>query len=254
MRTNDIVLRLMSRDIPQLKIGKPENYANFYRSLKEAISLRMADLVYKGDYFRYDHHLLPRHDDGFSTYVLFREITPDEDDDGSLWRILESEASRLDLPEIRESDGHHQLIELSSLPSINSDTLYNNEQEWEDILVRIGGTRAELEFDPTGAEGNAILYDRLAKLVYDKEAEIMYKGPRLILDENRDLFFNDDEFSIYVLFRSQRSSVYEDRELVWANLASDLKEPSTITLLRSADNYQVVLLSHDEIRNNNPDI
>jgi hypothetical protein len=243
MRTNDIVLRLMSPDMPKLEIGKPENYGDFYRSLKEAISLRRAEIVYKGDYFRYDNHLLPRNDEGFTTYVLFREITPDEDDEQSVWRILDSEASRLGFPEIRESDGHHQLVELSSLSLVSPDTL-THEVEWEDILVRIGGTKAELEFDPAGAEGNAILYDRLAKLIYDKEAEIMYKGPKLILDENRDLFFNDDEFSIYVLFRSQRSSEYDDRELVWANLASDLREPSSITLLRSADNYQVVLLTH----------
>lgn len=246
MRTTDIVLRLHGHDAPRLEIGNLDNYQSFYDSLRKAVTLRRADVVHKGDYFRMDQHLLPEGNERFTTFVLFREVTLDDDGDDALWHILETEASRLDFPEVRETDTNHQLIELAALPAFNDEPAPNGENEAEDILVRIGGTRAELEFDPSGAEGNAILYDRLAKLIYDKEAEVMYKGPRLELDENRDLFYSDDDFSVYVLFRSGQSYLYEDTERLWSHLASALREPSSATLLRAADNYQVVLLAQPE--------
>ncbi len=249
MRTYDIAIRLHNRnDIPKLEIGNSGNYADFYRQLLQAIATRNADIVHKGDYFRYDQHLLPKEDEGFTTYVLFRELTlTDSNDDDAIWDTLGREARRLDFPEVREHDHHHQLIELASAADFsNEDPGGEEDAEREEILVRIAGSREELEFDPAGAEGNTILYDRLAKLIYDKEAEIMYKGPKLIFDDNMDLFINPDDFSVYVLFRSERSSNYEDNELLWSNLASDLKVLSSITLLRSADHYQVLLFTHSD--------
>ena len=73
----------------------------------------------------------------------------------------------------------------------------------------------------------------------------MYKGPRLVFEENRDLFISPDDFSIYVLFRSRRDFNYESKEQLWNNLSSDLKVLSSITLYKSAKNYQVILLTHD---------
>lgn len=243
MRTTDIVLRLHGQQVPKLEIGKSDNYADFYNALHQAIDHRSADIVYKGDYFRLDHHLLPEDTDNFTTYTLFREVVLDDEANDAIWEQLKNEAKRSYFPEIREENTHHQLVELSILPDINKTML--EEIVSEDILICIAGTREELEFDPAGAEGNKILYDRLAKLIYDREVEIMYKGPKLILDENNDLFINSDDFSIYVLFRSPRSSDYEDNELLWSNINSDLKVLSAISLLRSAENYQVVLFTHN---------
>lgn len=252
MRTTDIVLRLQGQQVPKLEIGKSDNYADFYNALHKAIDHRSADIVYKGDYFRLDHHLLPEDTDNFNTYTLFREIVLDDGANDAMWEQLKNEAKRSYFPEIRQEDKHHQLVELSTLPDFNKTML--EEMVSEDVLIRIAGTREELEFDPAGAEGNKILYDRLAKLIYDREVEIMYKGPKLILDENNDLFINSDDFSIYVLFRSPRSSNYEDNELLWSNLNSDLKVLSAISLMRSADNYQVLLFTHNEQVFNDDDI
>lgn len=245
MRTNDIVIRLHGEDAPKLEIGNSDNYADFYRHLQQSISSRNADIVHKGDYFRYDQHLLPKDGDGFMTYVLFRELTlNDSGDDSAIWGILANEANRLDFPEVREHNEHHQLIELSAASDFNDDLTDDKDQDREEILIRIPGSREELEFDPSGTEGNTILYDRLAKLIYDREAEIMYKGPKLIFEDNRDLFINPDAFSVYILFRSDRSSNYDDNDSLWANLASDLKVLSSITLLRLAPAYQVLLFTH----------
>ncbi len=245
MRTYDIVIRLHGENAPKLEIGNSGNYAEFYRQLQQSISSRNADIVHKGDYFRYDHHLLPKDGNGFTTYVLFRELTLNNGDDNTvIWETLARESQRLDFPEVREHNEHHQLIELSASSDFSSDVTGDEDQELEEVLIRIAGSREDLEFDPSGAEGNKILYDRLAKLIYDKEAEIMYKGPKLIFEDNRDLFINPDAFSVYILFRSPRSSDYDDNVLLWSNLASDLKVLSSITLLRSAPAYQVLLFTH----------
>lgn len=70
----------------------------------------------------------------------------------------------------------------------------------EEILVRVPGRRKELEFDGLYPEANNILYNKLTKLIYDKEAEVMYKNPRLDFKDNRDLFISPDDFLMYVLF------------------------------------------------------
>lgn len=246
MRTTDIVLRLHD-NIPELEIGSAENYNTLYKSLRQSIANRSADIVHKGDYFRYDQHLLPEDADEFTTYVLFRELDlDDQNDESTIWEILEDEAIRLNFPEVRENNGKHQLIELSTLPADIESTGFSDD-DFEEVLIRIAGSREELEFDPSGPEGNTILYDKLAKLIYDKDAEIMYKGPKLVLDENRDLFINSDDFSIYILFRAHRNSNYEDNDQLWFNLSNDLKVLSSITLLRSAENYQVILFTHADI-------
>ncbi|PZR22608.1 MAG: hypothetical protein DI539_05135 [Flavobacterium psychrophilum] len=248
MRTTDIVIRLNGQQVPELKIGNPQNYPLFYSELRNAISLQQGDIVHKGDYFRLDHHLLPKDDKGYTTYALFRDINLTEnDDDAGLWEQLENQLEYLNYPEIRESATHHQLVELSTLPEADRNIRLQEEAVSEDVLVRIAGTREQLEFDPLVGEGNKILYDRLAKLIYDREIEIMYKGPKLNFDENRDLFINSDEFSIYILFRSRRDSNYEDNELLWSNLGNDLKVLSKITLLKSSKDYQVLLFTHEDI-------
>ena len=246
MRTTDIVLRLHEEaGAPKLEIGNSGNYDVFYDRLQQAIVARSADIVHKGDYFRLDRHLLPEDTGSFTTYVLFREITLDEAaEDEAVWDLLAENARRLDFPEMREQDSQHQLIEFSRLVDLGDDS-QEMEDTVEDILIRIAGSREELEFDTAGAEGNKILYDRLARLIYDREAEIMYKGPGLVLDENRDLFYNDDEFSVYVLFRAKRSSAYDDNDILWSRLAEDLKAPSSITLLRTAADHQVVLFTNN---------
>lgn len=247
MRTTDIVLRLHGQQVPELEIGNPDNYPVFYRELRNAISQKQADIVHKGDYFRLDHDLLPKDDKGYSTYALFRDVNLVMDqDDAGLWKQLESQTEHLNYPEIRESTKHHQLIELSTLPETDRNMRLHEEAAVEDVLVRMAGTREELEFDPLVSEGNKILYDRLAKLIYNKEIEVMYKGPKLNFDENRDFFINSDDFSIYVVFRSHRHSNYEDNALLWSNLADDLKVLSRITLLKSSDDYQVLLFTHDD--------
>lgn len=250
MRTTDIVLRLHDQQLKKLEIGKPDDYRGFYNSLLHAIVQRKADIVHKGDYFRYGQHLLPSDTDtnDFITYVLFRDITLEGHDEAGLWTVLEKEAHRLDFLEIRETNDHHQLIELSALTDNSEDSTDSNTENSEDILIRIPGNKEILEFDPTGAEGNAILYSKLAKLIYDKEAEIMYKGPKLIFEDNKDLFINADAFSMYVLFRSERNTNYEEKELIWSNLAANLRMPSSITLLKSAENYHVLLFTPTDRR------
>jgi hypothetical protein len=246
MRTVDIVIRLNNhQNEPELEIGQDNNYSNFYTTLQKVIDTHGADVVHKGDYFRYGQHLLPKDTTQFNTYVLFRDITlNDIEDDKLLWDALAQQLQNQRYPEVREKNQHHQLIELSSLEENIADT-ENAVDDFEEILVRIPGTREELEFDPTGAEANKILYDKLANLIYNKEAEIMYKGPKLIFEENRDLFISPDDFSIYVLFRSRRNYNYESKEQLWENLASDLKVLSSITLYKSAKNYQVILFTHE---------
>lgn len=244
MRTVDIVLRLHSSE-PKLEIGTDNNYAGFYNELQKEIDNRSADIVYKGDYFRYDQHLLPKDISGFATYALFRGITVNDVDDNTLlWNALSLQLASQRYPEIREKNAHHQLIELSSLEEdlSGSDSPVDN---FEEIMVRIPGTREELEFDPSGAEANKILYDKLSQLIYNKEAEVMYKGPKLIFEDNRDLFISPDDFSMYVLFRSGRNYNYESKAELWEHLTNDLKSRSSITLLKSAKNYQVLLFSHD---------
>lgn len=248
MRTVDIVIRLENQNQQiKLEIGNTNNYSAFYSVLQKAVKSHSADVVHKGDYFRYDQHLLPKDANEFNTYVLFRDINlNDTDDDALLWEALNQQIQVLRYPEVREKNTHHQLIELSSTQ--NEDIVVDTEntiENFEEVLVRIPGNREELEFDPSGTEGNKILYDRLAKLIYNKEAEIMYKGPKLVFEENRDLFINPDDFSIYVLFRSRRDYNYENNEQLWNNLANDLKVLSSITLYRSSEHYQVVLLTHD---------
>ncbi|MDV6167008.1 hypothetical protein R1T16_01140 [Flavobacterium sp. DG1-102-2] len=247
MRTLDIVIRLNGRQQEsELEIGSNANYSNFYNFVQKAIADRSADIIHKGDYFRYDHHLLPKDNDAFNTYVLFRNIAlNDLEDENVIWNTLGQQLQNQRFPEVREKNEHHQLIELSSLEEDRVIDTENTIADYEDILVRIAGTREELEFDPSGAEANKILYDRLAKLVYNKEAEVMYKGPRLVFDENRDLFINPDDFSIYVLFRTRRDYNYENKEQLWNNLSNDLKTLSSITLYRASKNYQVVLFTHD---------
>jgi len=116
---------------------------------------------------------LPKDDNEFNTYVLFRDITlSDTDDEQLLWNTLSRQLQYQRFPEIREKNAHHQLIELSSLEEDLAGTEAPVEN-FEDILIRIPGTREELEYDPAGAEANKILYDKLAKLIYDKEAEVM---------------------------------------------------------------------------------
>lgn len=243
MRTTDIVIRLNDQ-LQKLEIGKPGNYPDFYNRLRQAIVQRTADIVHKGDYFRYGQHLLPANTNGFTTYVLFRNIILEESNEDTLWLLLKEEAERLDFPEIREENSHHQLIELSSLLDYPEKIIPDN-KNIEDILIRIAGDREIFEFDPTGPENNTILYDKLAKLIYDKEAEIMYKGPKLVFEDNKDLFINADDFSIYVLFRSGINSNYENNELMWSNLTADLKVLSLITLLKSTKNYQILLFTHE---------
>ena len=246
MRTVDIVIRLNHQEEPQLEIGKDNNYSSFYAILQTTIDSHSADIVHKGDYFRYDQHLLPKDNGKFDTYVLFRNITlNDTDDDKLIWDALNMQLQSQRYPEVREKNTHHQLIELSSLEANTVIDTENTIQNFEEVLVRIPGTREELEFDTSGAEGNKILYDKLAKLIYNKEAEIMYKGPKLIFEENRDLFINPDDFSIYVLFRTRRDYNYENKEQLWNNLSNDLKTLSSITLYRASKNYQVVLFTHD---------
>lgn len=249
MRTIDIVIRLNgSKQQMEMTIEKSNNYNTFFDRLQTAIDSRMSDVVHKGDYFRYDQNLLPRDDNNFVTYVLFRDITlNDPDDDQVLWTALEEHIKTHKFPEIREKNEYHQLIELSSVEGadIFNDSKTDTEA-FEDILVRIPGSREVLEFDPSGSENNKILYDKLVKLIYDKEAEIMYKGPKLVFEDNRDLFISPDDFSIYVLFRSKRDFNYESKELLWSNLTRDLKTHSSITLYKSAENYQVVLFTPDE--------
>jgi len=248
MRTVDIVIRLNGHQNElELEIGNTNNYTIFYSILQKAISNRSADIVHKGDYFRYDQHLLPKDNNEFNTYVLFRDITlNDTDDDELIWTALSDQAKTLKFPEVREKNVHHQLIELSSAD--NTEAVIDTENtifDFEEVLVRIPGKREELEFDPNSTEGNKILYDRLAKLIYNKEAEVMYKGPRLVFEENRDLFISPDDFSIYVLFRSRRDYNYENKEQLWNNLANDLKILSSITLYKSSEHHQVVLLTHE---------
>ncbi|MDV6167156.1 hypothetical protein R1T16_01890 [Flavobacterium sp. DG1-102-2] len=246
MRTVDIVIRLSSHQREsQLEIGTNNNHDTFYNALQKEVDSQSATIVHKGDYFRYDQHLLPKDDNEFNTYVLFRDITlNDTDDEQLLWNTLSRQLQYQRFPEIREKNAHHQLIELSSLEEDLAGTEAPVEN-FEDILIRIPGTREELEYDPAGAEANKILYDKLAKLIYDKEAEVMYKGPRLIFAENRDLFINPDDFSMYVLFRTRRDYNYESKEQLWENLAGDLKILSLITLYKSEKNYQVMLLTHE---------
>lgn len=248
MRTVDIVLRIQGHeDQIVLTIGDNKNYDSFYRLLGQAIAGKSATIVHKGDYFRYDHHLLPIDLEPYSTYVLFRNVVlNDPDNDDAVWGVLTEALRHLDFPEVRESEGGHQLIELSSMADELNTTAGKELPEFEDILIRIPGSREELEFDPAGAESNKFLYDRMAKLIYDRDAEVMYKGPKLIFEENRDLFFHSDAFSTFVLFRSRRDSNYDDSDQLWANLAGDLKTLSRITLYRTADNYQVLLLTHEE--------
>jgi hypothetical protein len=247
MRTVDIVIRLKSsQHEPELEIGKDNNYSSFLNTLQKIISSHSADIIHQGDYFRYGQHLLPKDNDEFNTYILFRNITLNDTDGQELiWDALAQQLQDRRFPEVREKNKHHQLIELSSLEEDLANYNENPEQDFEEVLVRIEGNREELEFDPASAEANKILYDRLAKLIYNKEAEIMYKGPRLIFDQNRDLFISPDDFSIYVLFRSRRDYNYESKEQLWENLSSDLKVLSSITLYRSAENYQVLLFTHD---------
>lgn len=246
MRTVDIVIRLDHQQEPELEIGTNNNYDTFYDTLQKEIDNHSATVVHKGDYFRYDQHLLPKDNEKFSTYVLFRDITlNDIDDEKLLWASLGQQLQNQRYPEVRKKNAHHQLIELSSLEESFSGAEPIIE-DFEEILVRIEGTREELEFDPAGAEANKILYDKLAKLIYNKEAEIMYKGPRLVFEENRDLFINPDDFSMYVLFRSRRNYNYESQEQLWDNLTSDLKIFSSITLYKSAKHYQVILLTHGQ--------
>lgn len=252
MRTTDVVLRLNGLQVPKLEIGNSDNYSAFYNALHQSINQHTADIVYKGDYFRLDRHLLPEDTNAYRTYALFREITLNDETDDAIWQQLKNEVDRLYFPEIRAENENHQLIELSILSDSNKGVL--EETVSEDVLIRISGSREELEFDPISVEGNKILYDRLVRMVYDKEVEIMYKGPKLILEENSDLFINADEFSIYMLFRSPRSSEYDDNELLWSHLSDDLKVLSSITLMRSAKNYQVLLLTHDEHIFNDDDI
>ncbi|MCO6149465.1 hypothetical protein [Flavobacterium sp. NRK1] len=247
MRTVDIVIRLKGHQQEmELEIGERINNGIFYAQVQKAVADQAAVIVYKGDYFRYDQNLLPHDDKEFSTYVLFRNIVLNDTDDNDLiWQSLAEHLKNERFPEVREKNSHHQLIELSSL---NEDFAFqdkNNTENFEDILVRVPGTREELEFDPSGPEANKILYDKLAKLIYNREAEIMYKGPRLIFEENRDLFINADDFSIYVLFRSDRDYNYENNEQLWNNLKSDLMILTSISLYKSADNYQVILFKHD---------
>lgn len=249
MRTLDIVIRLNGhQEQMEMTVEKNNNYSTFFNRLQKAIDSQAADLVHKGDYFRYDQHLLPRDDNNFATYVLFRDITlNDTDNDQLLWAVLKEYIQTHKFPEIREKNEHHQLIELSSVEGVD---IFNDSktdtENFEDILVRIPGSRDVLEFDLSGSENNKILYDKLVKLIYDKEAEIMYKGPKLIFEDNRDLFISPDDFSIYVLFRSKRDFNYESKELLWSNLTKDLKTHSSITLYKSAENYQVVLFTPDE--------
>lgn len=250
MRTTDIVIRLHdSQDVPKLEIGQPQNYGTFYQELARAIQTQSADVVHKGDYFRHGQHLLPRDEAGYATFVLFRELTLEDIQagDDAFWDILLAEVHRLDFPEIKEKEAHHQLIELSPA-QVASDGSPEPEIAGltEEILLRIPGSREELEFDPTGPEGNSILYDKLAKAIYDRDAEVMFKGPRLIFEENRDLFINADAFSVYVLFRAKRSSDYEDQAMLWSHLEADLKALSFITLLRSGATYQVLLFTHQQ--------
>lgn len=248
MRTVDIVIRLKNHNQEvELEIGNTNNYNAFYSTLQKAVASHSADIVHKGDYFRYDQDLLPKDNNEFCTYVLFRDITlNDTDDDTLLWNALNEQAQVMKYPEVREKNAHHQLIELSSTE--NTDIVIDTEntvEDFEEVLVRISGTREELEFDTSGTEANKILYDRLAKLIYNKEAEIMYKGPLLVFEENRDLFISPDDFSVYVLFRSRRDYNYENKEQLWSNLANDLKVLSSITLYKSSEHYQVVLFTHD---------
>jgi hypothetical protein len=247
MRTFDIVLRLHNHQQEiEPEVGKPDRYIAFNDHLHKQIANRAGDIVYKGDYFRYDQHLLPKDADSFSAYVLFRNITLESPDDGDhIWQILLNESQTRNFTETREKNNHHVLIELSSFSEIAGGNATDGITDTEEILIRIPGTREELEFDAAGPEGNKILYDKLAKLIYDKEAEVMYKGPRLIFEDNTDLFISPDDFSVYVLFRSGRSSDYESREQLWANLEADLKVLSSITLLRSAEDYQVILITHN---------
>lgn len=247
MKRVDIVIRLNDhkRQV-ELEIGKNNNYSIFYDILQNAITGHTADIVHKGDYFRYDQHLLPKDNGEFTTYVLFRDIAfNDTDDEKLLWQALNQQIQHQRYPEVREQNEHHQLIELSSLEDNSATDTANTIEDFEEVLVRIAGTREELEFDPSGPEANKILYDRLAKLIYDKEAEIMYKGPKLIFEENRDLFISPDDFSIYVLFRTNRDYNYESREQLWNNLENDLKILSSITLYKSSEHYQVIMLTHD---------
>jgi len=74
---------------------------------------------------------------------------------------------------------------------------------------------------------------------------IVFAKLLLIFEENRDLFINPDDFSMYVLFRTRRDYNYESREQLWDNLAGDLKVLSSITLYKSEKNYQVILLTHE---------
>lgn len=249
MRTVDIVIRLKANHQEmKLEIGKSNNYSMFYTILENAIASHSADIVHKGDYFRYDQHLLPKDNNEFDTYVLFRDITlNDTDDDKLIWSALTKQVQTMKYPEVHEKNAHHQLIELSSTENVNTviDTENTIGEDYEEVLVRISGTREELEFDPASTEANKILYDRLAKLIYNKEAEIMYKGPALVFEDNRDLFISPDDFSVYVLFRSGRDYNYESKELLWSNLANDLKTLSSITLYKSSEHYQVVLLTHN---------
>jgi hypothetical protein len=230
----------------KLEVEKANNYSAFHNILLNTINSRSADIIHKGDYFRYDQHLLPKDNGEFRTYVLFRDIVlNDTEDEGLIWDALNEHLQNHRFPEVREKNEYHQLIELSSLEESIADNSENSSEDFEEVLIRISGTREELEYDPSGAEANKILYDRLAKLIYDKEAEIMYKGPKLIFEENRDLFINPDDFSTYVLFRSKRDYNYENNEQLWNNLESDLKVLSSITLYKSSKNYQVILLTHE---------
>ncbi|RWX00567.1 hypothetical protein [Flavobacterium cerinum] len=247
MRTLDIVIRLNGhQEQMEMTVEKNTNYSTFFNRLQKAIDSQAADIVHKGDYFRYDQHLLPKDDNNFATYILFRDITlNDTDNDQMLWAVLKEYIQTNKFPEVREKNEHHQLIELSSVESIVSNNTTIAE-DIEEILIRIPGSRELLEFDPSSSENNKILYDKLVKLIYDKEAEIMYKGPKLIFADNRDLFISPDDFSIYVLFRSKRDFNYENKDLLWSNLTSDLKTHSSITMYRAAKNYQVILFTPDE--------
>ncbi len=246
MRTVDIVIRLNDHERGiELEIGKDKNYSIFYEILQNNISNHWADIVHKGDYFRYDQHLLPKDSSEYATYVLFRNITlNDTDDENLIWQALNQQLQNQRYPEVREQNEQHQLIELSSLEDNSIAESETTIEDFEEVLIRITGTREELEFDPSGPEANKTLYDRLAKLIYDKEAEIMYKGPKLVFEENRDLFINPDDFSIYVLFRANRDYNYESREQLWNNLENDLKILSSITLYKSSEHYQVILVTN----------
>lgn len=242
MRTFDIVIRL-PKHTPTLKIGDNAHYATFLAIVSNTLTEAKADIVYKGDYFRHDRHLLPHDEGGFNSYALFRRITLiDSESDLEIWESLAEAGKYMTFPEIRETDDHHQLVELSDMTIFEINDSNASQQEQQDILIRIAGDREELAFDPVNREANTTLFGKLAREVYDREAELMYVGPRLNPEEHPDLFIHADEFSSYIILRMNNNDHSEEPALQWERIERTLRQKADLTMLRSEDHYQLLML------------